>query len=365
MQALPHEDGRSRIGLVLNERGWDRALAARVGKGQRRGLRHRRLRHPQPGRLRGRADGGAGGHRGAPEGRGRTADHRHHLRYPSAARSTARSAKRRWRRWPAMRDSSGSSRSRWATPSASPIPGPCAVASRRCARRRRTRGCGCTSTTPATPASPTPSRRSRPGSLVLDASCGGLGGCPFAPNATGNIATEDLVYLLESPGYETGAEHRRPGRCRALDRRANRQAAGLGAQPRRRLGFPPAMECAAPRWGTRAMESFKGFEGWRPLPVPAGLAGPGGRRGPLVLGTWGLDCSTRLPLDESLYRALALFEINNESYAHGEGLADWHFRLGRWTRAMAVITSLLAPPRRCCTSTWPAPWPAGPSSRWW
>ena len=39
---------------------------------------------------------------------------------------------------------------------------------------------------------------------VLDASCGGLGGCPFAPNATGNIGTEDLVYMLERAGYETG-----------------------------------------------------------------------------------------------------------------------------------------------------------------
>jgi hydroxymethylglutaryl-CoA lyase len=39
---------------------------------------------------------------------------------------------------------------------------------------------------------------------VLDASCGGLGGCPFAPNATGNIATEDLVYMLARRGFETG-----------------------------------------------------------------------------------------------------------------------------------------------------------------
>lgn len=38
---------------------------------------------------------------------------------------------------------------------------------------------------------------------VLDASVGGLGGCPFAPNATGNIGTEDLVYMLERAGFET------------------------------------------------------------------------------------------------------------------------------------------------------------------
>jgi len=42
------------------------------------------------------------------------------------------------------------------------------------------------------------------GATILDASCGGLGGCPFAPDATGNIGTEDLVYMLERAGFETG-----------------------------------------------------------------------------------------------------------------------------------------------------------------
>jgi hydroxymethylglutaryl-CoA lyase len=41
---------------------------------------------------------------------------------------------------------------------------------------------------------------------VLDASCGGIGGCPFAPAATGNIATEDLVYMLNRAGIETGLD---------------------------------------------------------------------------------------------------------------------------------------------------------------
>jgi hydroxymethylglutaryl-CoA lyase/(R)-citramalyl-CoA lyase len=44
------------------------------------------------------------------------------------------------------------------------------------------------------------------GAEVLDASVGGTGGCPFAPRATGNIATEDLVYLLHGMGYETGID---------------------------------------------------------------------------------------------------------------------------------------------------------------
>jgi hydroxymethylglutaryl-CoA lyase len=42
------------------------------------------------------------------------------------------------------------------------------------------------------------------GVSVLDASVGGIGGCPFAPGATGNIATEDLVYMLERAGFSTG-----------------------------------------------------------------------------------------------------------------------------------------------------------------
>ena len=44
------------------------------------------------------------------------------------------------------------------------------------------------------------------GVVSLDASVGGAGGCPFAPKATGNIATEDLVYLLRGLGVETGIE---------------------------------------------------------------------------------------------------------------------------------------------------------------
>ncbi len=39
---------------------------------------------------------------------------------------------------------------------------------------------------------------------TLDASVGGLGGCPFAPGATGNVPTEDLIYMLERAGYATG-----------------------------------------------------------------------------------------------------------------------------------------------------------------
>jgi len=44
------------------------------------------------------------------------------------------------------------------------------------------------------------------GASVLDASVGGLGGCPFAPRATGNICTEDLVYMLHGEGIGTGVD---------------------------------------------------------------------------------------------------------------------------------------------------------------
>lgn len=74
------------------------------------------------------------------------------------------------------------------------------------------------------------------GVTVLDASCGGLGGCPFAPNATGNIGTEDLVYMLERAGFETGYD------LDALIRTADWMAQILGKPPTasvsRAGGFP-------------------------------------------------------------------------------------------------------------------------------
>jgi len=70
----------------------------------------------------------------------------------------------------------------------------------------------------------------------LDASVGGLGGCPFAPGATGNIATEDLVYLLRDCGVDTG-----------IDLDAAIAAAGLA---QRLVGheLPSALLRAGDRW---------------------------------------------------------------------------------------------------------------------
>ena len=41
---------------------------------------------------------------------------------------------------------------------------------------------------------------------IFDSSLGGLGGCPYAPGATGNIVTEDLVFMLEAMGLSTGVD---------------------------------------------------------------------------------------------------------------------------------------------------------------
>jgi hydroxymethylglutaryl-CoA lyase len=44
------------------------------------------------------------------------------------------------------------------------------------------------------------------GIATFDASAGGLGGCPYAPGATGNVATEDLLYMLHGLGIDTGVD---------------------------------------------------------------------------------------------------------------------------------------------------------------
>jgi hydroxymethylglutaryl-CoA lyase len=44
------------------------------------------------------------------------------------------------------------------------------------------------------------------GARVIDSAAGGLGGCPYAPGATGNVATEDVVYMLEGMGFATGVD---------------------------------------------------------------------------------------------------------------------------------------------------------------
>ena len=78
------------------------------------------------------------------------------------------------------------------------------------------------------------------GVATFDASCGGLGGCPYAPGATGNLATEDLVYMLDGLGIETGRPARRAAGGVALHRAARRARAAVEGTTRPRGSRLPA-----------------------------------------------------------------------------------------------------------------------------
>jgi hydroxymethylglutaryl-CoA lyase len=78
----------------------------------------------------------------------------------------------------------------------------------------------------------------RAGVSALDASLGGIGGCPFAPEATGNIGTEDLVYLLDRSGVRSGVSfHRLRATTLWLEEQMSRR---LPAQTAHVSVFPPA-----------------------------------------------------------------------------------------------------------------------------
>jgi len=61
----------------------------------------------------------------------------------------------------------------------------------------------------------------------------------------------------------------------------------------------------------------------------------------LGLGLWAWT-ERHVDFDEALYRSVALFDIDGNSYSHGEAMKDWRFRVGRWTGAGVVLSSLLA-----------------------
>ncbi|HEY4444064.1 MAG TPA: hydroxymethylglutaryl-CoA lyase [Steroidobacteraceae bacterium] len=74
------------------------------------------------------------------------------------------------------------------------------------------------------------------GAKVVDASLGGIGGCPFAPRATGNVPTEDVVYMLHRSGYDTGLDvDRLIGSARWLAGAMGRDVPGMLS---RAGGFP-------------------------------------------------------------------------------------------------------------------------------
>ena len=77
----------------------------------------------------------------------------------------------------------------------------------------------------------------------FDAALAGLGGCPFAPGASGNIVTEDLVFMLESMGFETGIDLERLVAARRFWRKGCRAKRGTAAL--RRAGLPRTFKAAA------------------------------------------------------------------------------------------------------------------------
>ena len=203
MAGLPHADGRSRIGLVLNERGWDRAVAAQVDEANvvvcatdGFGIRNQGASvADQMAALativgRQKAEGGPpisvtlSVAFGCPFEGDVSEDQVAALARDAGALGVAEIAlgdtigvADPWtvrRRVEAVREAAPDARLRL--------------------HFHDTRNTGLANAFASVEA----------GVGVLDASCGGLGGCPFAPAATGNIATEDLVYMLTRAGYETG-----------------------------------------------------------------------------------------------------------------------------------------------------------------
>jgi len=203
MQGLPHADGRSRIGLVLNERGWDRALAARVDEANvvvcaTDGFGIRNQGAPVADQMAALA---------AIVGRQRTEGGPPISVTFSVAFGCPFDGEVNEGQIVALaREAGALGVGEIALADTIGVADPWTVrrrveAVRKVAPEARlrlhfhdTRNTGIANAFAGVEA----------GVRVLDASCGGLGGCPFAPNATGNIATEDLVYMLTRAGFETG-----------------------------------------------------------------------------------------------------------------------------------------------------------------
>jgi hydroxymethylglutaryl-CoA lyase len=129
--------------------------------------------------------------------------HLHRLRLHPAGRGA------RGRRDPAGRTGGGRRRRRsraCPTPPAWPTRRRCGGCSRACRRRSAPRPARPTCTTHAAWAWPTAWRPTTWACAPSTASLGGLGGCPYAPGASGNVVTEDLVFMFEAMGVSTGID---------------------------------------------------------------------------------------------------------------------------------------------------------------
>ena len=157
----------------------------------------------------------------------------------------------------------------------------------------------------------------------FDSCLAGLGGCPFAPGASGNVVTEDLVFMLESMGYATGVDLRKLLEARALLAQAL-----------------PERRCAA-AWRLREFPGHSG--GWRPRPGAA-RAGPvmDRRNGAEILLDTLIECGidtlfgypggAALPLYDALYSRPALRHVlvrHEQAAVHAaEGYARSTGRVG-------------------------------------
>jgi hydroxymethylglutaryl-CoA lyase len=202
MAELPHEPGRSRIGLVLNERGWDRAVAARVDEANvvvcvTDGFGIRNQGAPVKDQM--AALAAIVARRGAEGGPPVSVTFSVAFGCPFDGEVSEGQVVA------LAREAAGLGLAEIALADTIGVADPWTVRRRIEAVRQvapdarfrmhfhDTRNTGLANAFASVEA----------GVSVLDASCGGLGGCPFAPAATGNIATEDLVYMLERAGYET------------------------------------------------------------------------------------------------------------------------------------------------------------------
>ena len=245
MAALPHAEGRSRIGLVLNLKGWERLEATScdeanlvVSATDSFGMRNQGSTTAQQMEFVAEVAADQAGHGGPPlsltisvafgcpfegevplERLVQIAREAEALKIPEIAIADTIGAADPWavrRRVEAVREAAPGARLRL--------------------HFHDTRNTGLANTAAGVDA----------GVSVFDASCGGIGGCPFAPAATGNAATEDLVYMLERGGFETGLD------LDALIETGRWITARLGRQPTSALSragrFPkarPAAEAAA------------------------------------------------------------------------------------------------------------------------
>ncbi len=209
MERVPRRDDVSYAGLILNRKGLDRAVGTGVDEVNVVVCVSDTLQRPQPERHGGQGDGDGGGRRRRRAGPG--AVHHDHARdgVRLPVRGRGRPGAGRGVRPPVRRLGRAGAvpgrhrRRRGAEPGHRPDGPGARPGRRRCGEGpqlrfhfHNTRNTGFANAYAAV----------AEGVDVLDASAGGIGGCPFAPKATGNIATDDLVYMLERMGRPTGID---------------------------------------------------------------------------------------------------------------------------------------------------------------